>query len=292
MSATEAPGLKEFCARSLERPVPDAVRALARQIAARHKGVEAMLAYGSCLRGIAIDDTLIDYYVLTRGLDGVSANPASRWGCSLLPPNVYYFESEVEGKKLRAKYAVLPLAAFKAWMSPETSNPYFWARFCQPAALIHASGDDARRQVVEAVATAITTFCANARGISAESDALALWGDGFRATYATELRSEGAGRAAHIVEAYAGYYRELHGMLGHVAPLPANWAWRRFSGKLLSVLRLVKASFTFQGGADYLAWKIERHSGVKVELTDWQRRHPLLAGPLLLFRLRRKGAVR
>jgi hypothetical protein len=70
------------------------------------------------------------------------------------------------------------------------------------------------------------------------------------------------------------------------------WALRRACGKALNVLRLCKAAFTFEGGADYLAWKIERHSGVSLELADWQRRHPLLAAPALLWRLRRRGAVR
>jgi hypothetical protein len=63
-------------------------------------------------------------------------------------------------------------------------------------------------------------------------------------------------------------------------------------GKLLSALRLAKASATFAGGADYIAWKINRHAGTKIELKAWQRRHPLLAGITLLPRLLRSGAVR
>ena len=46
------------------------------------------------------------------------------------------------------------------------------------------------------------------------------------------------------------------------------------------------------GGADYIVWKIERHSGEKIVLSPWQRRHPLLAAPLLLPRLLRRGAIR
>jgi O-acetylhomoserine/O-acetylserine sulfhydrylase-like pyridoxal-dependent enzyme len=67
---------------------------------------------------------------------------------------------------------------------------------------------------------------------------------------------------------------------------------RRACGKALNALRLAKAAFTFEGGADYIAWKIERHSGVALELADWHRRHPLLAAPALLWRLRRRGAAR
>ena len=34
----------------------------------------------------------------------------------------------------------------------------------------------------------------------------------------------------------------------------------------LSVLRLLKALFTFEGGLDYIAWKLERHSGQRIEV--------------------------
>jgi hypothetical protein len=73
----------------------------------------------------------------------------------------------------------------------------------------------------------------------------------------------------------------------------SRW-WERMQrkGKLLSVLRLAKASATFAGGADYIAWKINRHAGTRIELKSWQRRWPLLAGLTLLPRLLKSGAVR
>ena len=70
------------------------------------------------------------------------------------------------------------------------------------------------------------------------------------------------------------------------------WKRMRRKGKLLSVARLAKASATFAGGADYIVWKINRHSGAGIELKPWQRRHPLLAAVTLLPRLLKSGAVR
>jgi hypothetical protein len=61
---------------------------------------------------------------------------------------------------------------------------------------------------------------------------------------------------------------------------------------MLHVLRLAKAAFTFAGGLDYILWKIARHSGVTAEPTPWQRRHPLMAAPVLAWRLYRRGAFR
>jgi len=71
-----------------------------------------------------------------------------------------------------------------------------------------------------------------------------------------------------------------------------SWRRRRIEGKALSVLRLAKASATFAGGADYIAWKINRHAKTEIRLKPWQRRHPLLAAVTLLPRLIRSGAVR
>ena len=63
-------------------------------------------------------------------------------------------------------------------------------------------------------------------------------------------------------------------------------------GKTLSVLRLIKSAFTFEDGAAYLAWTIRRHSGVSVELTPWQKRHPILASGTLFWKIYRAGGFR
>ena len=252
----------------------------------------AILAYGSCLRGVAVSDTLMDFYVLTENLGAVSSNVISRLSCAIVPPNVYYAETEFEKQRLRAKYAVLPLPHFAKWMSRDTSNPYFWARFSQPSALIYARDEQARQQVASAISDALRTSFANAKALTADPDALVIWAKGFDATYKSELRSEKASRASQIVAASADYYQQAAGLLATENPLRANQTWRILSGKVWSVLRLIKAAFTFQGGADYIVWKIERHSGEKIVLTDWQRKHPVITGLLLLPAMLRKGAVR
>jgi hypothetical protein len=271
-----------FVARNMARPVHPAVRGLADALWSHHPGAVALIAYGSCLRGDDPRDTLIDFYLLTPGLAAVSRNWLARLGCLLLPPNVYYFEMP----PYRAKYAVLSFEQFARRMRSDVANPYFWARFSQPAALLH--GDAVR--VALPLARALTTMYALGRGLGGEgADAFSK---GFALTYRTELRSERQGRAADIVAANRNFYAEAAQLMADVQPLRANWRWRAFMGKALSIGRLVKAAFTFAGGADYLAWKIARHSGERIELTPWQRRHPVIAGLLLLPRLLRSGAVR
>ena len=76
------------------------------------------------------------------------------------------------------------------------------------------------------------------------------------------------------------------------ADAPALWRQLQRRGKRLSVTRLAKASFTYAGGIDYLAWKINRHAGTKIEIKPWQRRWPLLGAVTLLPRLFLGGSIR
>ena len=295
--------LRSLVAATALRPAAPELAAAARHVAALHApGVKAVLAYGSALRGENSAETLIDLYVLCDELTAVSPNRLSRLACRLIPPNVAYAETTHAGAGLRIKYAVLPFDLFCRKVGPATANPYFWARFAQPCRLVHAASDTARNEVLAALVTATTTFIAAARPLAERGgdDVLAIWREGFKATYRTELRSEQQDRAGLIVAADPDYYisagRAALGLLG--SPTPGShaaqraWASRRRRGKVLSVLRLLKAAFTFAAGADYLAWKISRHSGIEVKLKPWQRRHPILGALVLLPGLLRKGAVR
>ncbi len=68
--------------------------------------------------------------------------------------------------------------------------------------------------------------------------------------------------------------------------LPAEFvqaaAWLRALGRpsrsqsFRAITCLLQASFMFEGGSAYLVPKVGRHSGVTIELTPWQRRHPTL----------------
>lgn len=289
--------LRAIVSGNMNRKLPSAVTKLAAIIGARHEpGTLAVLAYGSCLRGTALTDSLIDFYVLTSDLRAISTNPFSRLLCHLVPPNVYYAEASIYGVLYRAKYAVLTLDMFERKVSAATSNPYFWARFAQPVALAWSRDDEARQRVTTALVTAVRTMLTNIAPLAAPEDgAVELWARGLSATYRSELRSEGPQRARQIADADADYYRAVTKAALSIdlqaGPMP-DWPHIQRTGKVLSVARLIKAAFTFQGGAEYLAWKISRYSGQPLELTDWQRRHPVLAALTLLPKLLKSGAVK
>jgi hypothetical protein len=147
-----------------------------------------------------------------------------------------------------------------------------------------------------------------------ETDALACWRRAFALTYRAELRAERGDRAASVVDADPDRYSRWTGPVldaaglgrvderGRMSLRPVSdrqraraerlWRKRRRTGKILSVVRLAKASATFAGGIDYLAWKINRHAGTAIAIRPWQRRWPLLGAVTLLPRLLRRGAIR
>ena len=283
--------LRELVEAELSQPVDPRVTAMAAAIAARHGDASrAVLFYGSCLREKQLDGLMLDFYLI------VSDYPAAydkRWlakANALIPPNVFPFEHD----GLMSKYAVLSEADFLRLNSPETRNVSVWARFAQPSRIVWARDDNARGNAITSVARAAPTLLAAARPFP-PGDELQPWRHAFTLTYSAELRAERKGRSGSIVDTDPDRYRRfLAPALAAIEPAAAQagWARRRIEGKLLSVARLAKASLTFAGGAEYIAWKINRHAGTDIELKPWQKRHPLLAAISLLPRLLRSGAIR
>jgi len=297
---TTLESLESIVARTVAKTLAPEIQALAEAMRARHEpGVLAVLAYGSSLRGVRLSDTLIDLYVLTDSEAAVSANRLARLGCRLVPPNVHYGEAQPGSVILRTKYAVLPLELFVRKMGPDVTNPYFWARFAQPCRIAWVRDEGIRGTLVTALAQAVRTMLAASLPLARPDEGpLDLWRRGLAETYRTELRPESNDRARAIVAADAPYYQAVtlavlasDWVATGKAQAP-NWRRRRLAGKALSVLRLLKAAFTFEGGADYLAWKVTRHSGQAIDVKPWQRRHPVLGALWLLPGLLRRGALR
>lgn len=281
------------------------ILALADAARRRHgPGIAAVLFYGSCLRS-GNDDGIADLYLLADSYDRIHRSWLMRALNRLLPPNVYYIEAPFEGRTVCAKYALLSLAQFARLVEPRTLQSYFWARFAQPTLIVWTRSRAVRDQVIQALATAVATTAQETEPLlDPEADRTVLWPRAFRETYRTELRAEPPDRGVALYEAFADRYDAITRILFSAEASSANrspearrraerkWRRRRILGKTLSVLRLIKSAFTFEDGATYLAWKIERHSGVSVQLTPWQKRHPILASGTLFWRIYRAGGFR
>ncbi|MDX2144781.1 MAG: hypothetical protein SFV19_15605 [Rhodospirillaceae bacterium] len=302
--------LKDLIVAESQQPSFPAAAAFARDLAERYGvGAAAVLFYGSCLRQATDQGLMLDFYVLVGDLDDAILNPVSKILAKLLPPNVYYHEMPYEGRILRAKVAVMTLDRFCADTLPTKITSSTWARFAQPTRIVWVYDPDIRRQVETALANAAKAMMINTLPLMPKTfSARDLWVRALSETYAAELRPESPAKAAELVDADLPRYVAVTeavfgeapagGLYTRTAPPgeadEARKAWRRRRvwGKVLNVLRLIKAAFTFRGGLDYAVWKIERHSGVKIALTERQRRHPVLTGLWLLPQLLRRGGIK
>ncbi len=301
--------LIQMIATEARAPIPPSISAIAEAARARHgQGIAAVLGYGSCLREGDDRGKVVDLYLLPDDYRSIYDNPLMRVANALLPPNVFYLETPFEDRIVRCKYAIVSLEDLERLVRPQTFHPYFWARFAQPTAIVWARDEKAEKRVVTVLAQSASTVIGEAAPfLPPDVEPKDFWIRAFSETYRTELRAERPGRAIHLYETHAARYdriietlREASGdkaLYGERGPglgkrNEGRWRRRRYLGKVLSVLRLMKSAFTFHDGPVYLMWKIEQHSGVKVTLTPWQRRHPILASPTLFWRLYRKGAFR
>lgn len=231
-------------------PVPAGVEALTRDILARHgESVLAVIFYGSCRRKNDAGEGLSDLLVLVDSYRSVhGAGPAAVANC-VLPPNVYYLETDASrtrpalpssqrglgrfspigershsgvpsrGRKYRSKYAIISIAAFER-RCRHGLDGYFWARFAQPAQLAFARDDAVGRRLAAARAGAAARFASRAAGLfDGEMSGRDFWIRSLQASYRCELRPERPQAAERLVEADADYYAEL---ASHLLPALAH----------------------------------------------------------------------
>lgn len=281
----------------LDAAMADPVRAFAARLA-RESGALAVLFYGSNLRTGELEGVL-DFYALLPG-----PRESGIW------PRVSYHEWDHDGQVLRAKVATMAMATFHAAASGSLLDTTIWARFVQPCALAWVRDGAARDRVSGAIVAALVTAVRLAIALGPESGLPEdYWRALFRATYRAEFRVEKPGREDSILAANPAHFDGLLPLAleaagiafardgARLAPaMPAQertrirrwWRTRRRMGKPYNLARLVRATATFDGAARYAAWKVERHTGVKVALTPWRERHPILAAPGVLWRVWRE----
>ena len=302
--------LHDALAREIDRPLPFAVPAFVAAATKRFgNSVAAIVFYGSCRR-VDQPDGLYDLYVILddyRGLPRLDAMLAQA-----LPPNVYYLEAVADALTRRAKCTVISRDDFargqRRWF-----HSYLWGRFCQPVSLAYARDASIREEVLECLAAAVMKFIGESICLQGEEfDTRTLWVDGLRTSYSTELRSEGPDRAAELFATHADFYEAVTAAAASSSELVATesgrwrttqpssrrsrtlraWRIRRVTGKFLALARILKAGITFDGGLDYIVWKLERHSGKHIDVPERVRRRPALHMWGFFWRLYRAGVFR
>lgn len=291
------------------QPLVDAVRQ-------RHPhAVLGIVYYGSCLRQGTPRQGLVDFYVLVDSYRHAHASKTSALANRLVPPNVYYLETiGHNGDVLRCKYAILSLKDLQHGVTHAHLSS-LWGRFAQPMAIVYACDPDSHDAIQACCGQAVITLLNKALPVlNPPMAAATTLGAALTLSYGNELRTESQQRGQQLAEAdQAEYARRIQAALEYLAfPVFHNeagllewqptqqqirqasraWRLRGPAGHALSLVRLAKACFTFDNAIDYGAWKLQRHTGVAIEVTPKLRKHPLIHVWPILWRLYRQGVLR
>jgi hypothetical protein len=144
-----------------------------------------------------------------------------------------------------------------------------------------------------------------------------FWQNTLRETYSVEMRSEAPETIRSIYAAAPERYdraaRDGLDTLAEadrlhwrregdraVVTLPASrrrdairaWRLRKPLRKAVYLLSLFKSAATFGDWVPYALWKLERHTGTHIEVSDRQRRHPFIWGWPVILRVLRQRVLR
>jgi len=289
----------------------DPAVALATRIAAAFGSTTAaVIHYGSHAHGSGAEagsawDFIVVLDAAAPGYQALARSDAARVPARLatllhrmLPPNVVALRPPgLPGDPL-AKCAVVTSAELARGCSEQARDHFLLGRLFQDVRLMWTRDAAARTTAEDAIAsTRARTFAWVRTQLPERFDALILLRTLLEVSYAGEVRPESGDRIGTLVAAQRdtllpilqdlldslaarGELAREGAMLrdAHPPDDAARRRWRRYFlvSKIRNTLRWPKYALLYDGWLDYVLLKIERRSGVRVELTPLERRWPFV----------------
>jgi hypothetical protein len=301
--------LRAALALGLDQPVgPEAIRLAQHLVRAFGPATVALLHYGSHTQRegagpdsawdffVIVDDYRPAYHALAASLP--RRFPARRGAFlnRILPPNVLSVTDPSDGRL--AKCCVLTVHDLARACSPGPADHFVRARLFQQSHLVWARDQAAHDQASDAIDSARwETFRWGRPFLPARFDARGYGHTLLAVSYAAEIRPEGAQHVDVLLDAQGATLMPLfETLLAHLAargeltsvghgyrvthpagPLTRGFArvWFGWS-KLRATLRWLKYVALYDDWLEYVLRKVERRSGVVLELTERERRWPLI----------------
>ncbi len=215
----------------------------------------------------------------------------------VLPPNVIAFTPD-DGRHGIAKCLIVRRDHFERALGPRPPDHFLLGRMVQKVALVW-SASSGETEWFERALTGAYEGVLEWVGpyLDGTFDAESVGRRLLEVCYAGELRPEASNRSQSVFEAQRAHFRaRLTGVLEIAAvrgaldrveggfrfkepPAPAvrrRWRTHFLRSKARSTARWFKHIVTFDNWLPYIARKVERRTGMPVELTPWERRAPLI----------------
>lgn len=277
---------------------------------------EAILAYGSCLSEVTRSaSSTPDFYVVVKRYRDFHRSVLHRILNRTLPPNIYHFF--VDGRP--SKYSVICFPDLTHETSPRARDVYQLGRFSKRMAVAWARDGKTREEIVAIQASAMRTVAGKVYHLVPDrftidqfaKEALAL-------SYYGDVRVEADDKIDRLFEAEEEFFRDAYTLILDELTRPpwllkknlTNGSYEKtrdpwgdrvgklrlrnflLSSRIRAQLRWPKGIFTVENWVNYLIRKIERTHGVRIEMTERQKRFWFIYGWKHFFRLRRKKLIR
>ncbi|QCE33863.1 hypothetical protein FAI40_00065 [Acetobacteraceae bacterium] len=276
-----------------KKTIPLRVNLFAQEIANKCKKPPiGIIFYGSQISKLD-PDGLMDFYLILESLKDFQQNKLLFLGNIFLPPNIYFMK---HGNS-RAKVACMTLAQLQKRTQVKSLDTTIWARFSQPVYLAWVRDERSEHllnsQICNSIYTASLWSAALGKTCGKVDDYLR---DLYTNTFKTEIRVESKDRISSLIERNIKRYQEYLPIAWKDCSLPfeqkndvfypridsqrnlflRRWRIIRLWGKIQNALRLLKAGMSFNGGADYIRWKVRRHTGISIKLSAYERKYPII----------------
>ena len=286
--------------------------AVARLVAAAGESLVGLLFFGSRRTGAARADawSAHDLFVVVEryrpfyaALAGAGLTGKSPLWLALvsrvLPPTQVSLRFASEGVHVKA--SVIEERALARETGPGRRDHFCIGRLFQPMRLLHASGEAARERILGCLVSSVRETWGWARPwLPAQFDAAGYGASALSTSMRWELRPEPPGRAAQLWAAQRELQLPaLEALLSELAAAgelvaagsPAGaWSAREPIGRLerlrrtlyfrrsmaRATVRWIKHVLSFEGWLDYIVQKASRHGGQELQLSERERRYPLL----------------
>ncbi|HEX5132891.1 MAG TPA: hypothetical protein VFX92_10425 [Candidatus Krumholzibacteria bacterium] len=214
-----------------------------------------------------------------------------------LPPNIIYL-NDPGGLRAGAKCFIVSEGDLAHGLSPDAKDHFFRGRLSQRVHIVYARTEKdhvAMERRIEAARYLTLDWVPQFLGET--FNVIEYCQRMMEVSYAGEIRPEARSRVAEVYNAQTSFFRLAYGRVLQEAVREGDlaqeddrfrlvrkpsrrerWRVRHFfrRSKTRATLRWFKYMLTFDDWLDYIVRKVERRSGVRIELTKSERRFPII----------------